>query len=98
MIATTKHPKKNKGSEKFSNSLRMLIKYHSITFRELSKAIGITHPHLVRLSNGKSCCPSLETLKKLSDFFNVSISQLLGEQKIDFEKRSKKLDLHCIEK
>jgi transcriptional regulator with XRE-family HTH domain len=76
----------------FSVTLRKLLQHHSLSFRKFAKALGVTHPSLVRLSTSKNANPSVRTLEKLSDFFKISIAELLGEQKIDFKNRPKKLD------
>lgn len=76
----------------FAVSIHKLLEHHSLSFRKFAKALGVTHPSLVRLSTNPNANPSIKTLKKLSDFFKISIAELLGEQEIDFKNRPKKLD------
>lgn len=74
----------------FNVVFRKLVNHHDISFRKLSKLTGITHPHLVGLSTGKHSNPRLDTLQKISNFFGVSMAQLVGEQEIDFANLEKK--------
>jgi transcriptional regulator with XRE-family HTH domain len=76
----------------FSIIIHKLLEHHSLSFRKFAKALGVTHPSLVRLSTNPNANPSMRTLKKLSGFFKISIAELLGEQKIDFKNRPKELD------
>lgn len=76
----------------FSVTLHKLLEHHSLSFRKFAKALGVTHPSLVRLTTSKNANPSIRTLEKLSNFFKISIAELLGEQEIDFKSRPKKLD------
>lgn len=77
----------------FSITIHRLLEHHSLSFRKFAKALGVTHPSLVRLSTNPNANPSVRTLEKLSSFFKISIAELLGEQEIDFKNRPKKLDL-----
>ena len=76
----------NKKVNKFSLTLKRLLEHHSLSFRSFAKALGVTHPFLVRLTTKKQANPSIKTLEKLSNFFKISIAELLGEQEIDFKK------------
>jgi transcriptional regulator with XRE-family HTH domain len=80
--------KENSKAKKISENLNNLINHHSLSFRGLSKATGIAQPHLSRLSKGEHASPGLEVLEKISNFFEISIAQLIGEQKIDFNSLS----------
>lgn len=53
---------------------RKLNKY---TQRQVADYLQITQPSYIRYENGSSQ-PSLETLVKLADFFDVSVDYLLG--------------------
>jgi len=83
----------DKKVKKIAKNFSLLLKHHSISFRKLSRAIGITHPYLFRLSKGKHISPGFVTLEKITRFFQISIDQLIGEQKIDFKTRPKNLEL-----
>ncbi|MBQ7923740.1 MAG: helix-turn-helix transcriptional regulator [Clostridia bacterium] len=52
-------------------------KMNKCTQRQLSEYLGIAQPSYIRYENGSSE-PSLETLVKLADYFDVSVDYLLG--------------------
>lgn len=87
-----KHHTPSNKIQGFSITLHKLLQHHSLSFRKFAKALGVTHPSLVRLSTNQNANPSIRTLEKLSNFFKISIAELLGEQEIDFKNRPKKLD------
>jgi transcriptional regulator with XRE-family HTH domain len=49
------------------------------SLQELADAIGVSKGHLWDLESGNSKNPSIEILKKLSDFYGTSIATLAGE-------------------
>jgi len=77
--------------------LGMLLEHHSLSLTKLANAIGITQPYLSRLVHHQRVNPSIKLVEKISAIFKVSISQLFGEQEIDFKKRPKELDFDCEE-
>ncbi|MBE5744813.1 MAG: helix-turn-helix transcriptional regulator [Clostridiales bacterium] len=52
-------------------------KLNKHTQRQVADYLQITQPSYIRYENGSSQ-PSLETLVKLADFFDVSVDYLLG--------------------
>ncbi|MCI1952203.1 MAG: helix-turn-helix transcriptional regulator [Clostridiales bacterium] len=54
------------------------MKENNITPYRLSKETGITQATLSRWKTGKTD-PSIETLKKIADYFGVSLDYLLGD-------------------
>ena len=52
-------------------------KLNKITQRQLAEYLQIAQPSYIRYENGSSE-PSLETLVKLADYFDVSVDYLLG--------------------
>lgn len=76
----------------FATNLQNLIKHHSITHKKLAKIIGVARGYLTQLVNNTKSNPSAKILKKMAEVFQVSVSQLLGEQKIDFKNKSKELE------
>ena len=58
--------------------LLKLMKENNITPYRLSKETGITQATLSRWKTGKTD-PSIETLKKIADYFGVSLDYLLGD-------------------
>ncbi|MDO8417316.1 MAG: helix-turn-helix transcriptional regulator [Agitococcus sp.] len=62
-----------------SNRLKELRLKKGKSLQEAADALGFSKAHLWELESGKSKNPSAELLKKLSDYFEVSIGWLLGE-------------------
>lgn len=52
-------------------------KLNKLTQRQLAEYLQITQPSYIRYENG-SAEPSLETLVKIADYFDVSVDYLLG--------------------
>jgi transcriptional regulator with XRE-family HTH domain len=75
--------KENSKTKKIGENLNNLMEHHSLSFRGLSKATGIAQPHLSRLSKGEHASPGLGVLQKISNFFKISIAQLIGDQEIN---------------
>lgn len=71
-------------SELFSSNLGLLAKHHKLSIRKISLATKLDRAHLNRLIQGKHASPGLQSMEKISDFFKISIGQLLGEQEINF--------------
>lgn len=54
-------------------------KLERLTQQQMAEKLGITQPSYIRYENGSSQ-PSLETLVKIADIFDVSIDYLLGRK------------------
>lgn len=54
-------------------------KLYKITQRQLANYLQIAQPSYIRYENGSSE-PSLETLVKIADYFDVSVDYLLGRK------------------
>jgi transcriptional regulator with XRE-family HTH domain len=65
----------------FSQRLRQLREEKGLLQKDVAKILGITPSAYGYYEQGKRE-PSMEVLKKLSDFFNVSIDYLLGRTDI----------------
>lgn len=64
----------------FGAQLKRLRLRKGQSLQELADAVGASKAHIWELEVEKSTNPSLDLLKKLADHFEVSISQLVGEQ------------------
>lgn len=82
---SVKRSKKNS----IGDNLKKLTTHHGISFRRLSKNVGFTHSYLAKLAKNKYASPGIEVLKKISEFFKISLSQLTGEHEIDFKNPDK---------
>jgi len=61
----------------FSNRLKFLRKENDLYQKELAEKIGVSRTTITQYENGARE-PNYETLKKLANFFEVSIDYLLG--------------------
>ena len=65
----------------FASRLRALRKERGLTLQQLAKHFGMSHTTLSKYDTG-SRKPDMEMLKKLSDFFGVSVDYLIGESPV----------------
>lgn len=49
-----------------------------LSVREAARRIGIDHSYLSKIEKGK--VPSLEMLKKICDFYGISVGSLFGDE------------------
>jgi transcriptional regulator with XRE-family HTH domain len=70
------------------NKLRELRKIKKITAKMLGDEIGISYASILMYESGKKN-PSIEVLKKLSEYFNCSTDYLLGISDIDDNSKNK---------
>jgi len=71
--------------ERFGEKLRVLRERRGLSFRKLAPELGVTHGHLVAIESGAHS-PSIDLVLRISIFFNVSLDQLMRD---DRELRSK---------
>lgn len=64
----------------FGENLKRLRKENHITQAELSSSIGIERSSIGKYETA-DVIPSMDVLKKLADYFNVSVGDLLEEKK-----------------
>ena len=64
---------------KISENLKMLMKEQDLKQQALAEEIGISQSALSSWLSGKKE-PSIESLWKLADFFDVSIDELVGRK------------------
>ena len=70
-----------------SKNLKMLIAKRKIRMASLSRKTGISPPVINRLVNGITTNPNVDTLRPIAHYFNISISQLVGDAQLP-EKNS----------
>lgn len=61
-----------------NNVLKNLRKIKGFTLRQVEKITGISNSYLSQLENGKTQNPSVNTLYKLSEAYNVDFNSILG--------------------
>ena len=62
-----------------SVNLRKLMERDKINASELGRNIKLAQPIIHRLLTGKNVNPKLATIRPIADYFDVTISQLIGE-------------------
>ncbi|MGV3740226.1 MAG: helix-turn-helix domain-containing protein [Gammaproteobacteria bacterium] len=68
---------------KLSEVLKALLKHRKLTVSELSRHTGIVQPVIYRMTTGETDNPKLSSLLPIANYFNVNISQLIGEEPLD---------------
>lgn len=59
-----------------SEALRLIRAYHDISQTQLCSELGISNSYLSEIESGKKS-PSLDLLKKYSEYFDVPVSSLI---------------------
>ncbi|MCW8451907.1 S24 family peptidase [Legionella quinlivanii] len=60
-----------------------LMHTYNINALELERLTGIPSSTIYRLLKGKNINPTIEILKKLANFFHITVSQLIGEESLN---------------
>lgn len=61
-----------------ADKLRELREKEGASLQTVADAVGVSKPHIWELEKGKTKNPSLELLKKLALYYNVSLDDLAG--------------------
>lgn len=61
------------------------------SLQEVADAIGVSKAHFWELESGKSKNPSFDLLRKISDYFNISIGWLMDEDVNSSENQDMKV-------
>lgn len=69
-----------------STNLRKLMMDRHLTSSRLGEETGVGQPVIHRIAAAKSQNPKIKTLKPIADYFNVSISQLIGAEPLYNQK------------
>ena len=69
-----------------STIMKTLMSEQRLTSSELARQTGIGQPVVHRMMSGKSSNPKVKTLRPIADFFEISISQLIGDEPLSFKK------------
>lgn len=69
----------------FASRLRALRKERGLTLQQLASYFNMSHSTLSKYETGKRK-PDMEMLKKLSDYFGVSIDYLIGKSPVRNEE------------
>lgn len=72
-----------------SGILQELIRKKGLSITEVARRTNIPQPTIYRIAQGAHQRPHKKTLLALSDFFNVTIDQLIGLEPINFSSSNK---------
>lgn len=73
--------------------LRKLRDELGLSMREVGERIGIDHSYVGKIEKGR--IPSLNTLKKLCDFYGIQVSSLFGDE-VEIPKELKEIGVEWI--
>ena len=78
----------------FHEKLQELRKQRGLTQEELAEALYVSRTEISKWESGRGY-PNIDSLKEISNFFSVSIDDLLSSEKMLFiaEKEHKKLNI-----
>jgi transcriptional regulator with XRE-family HTH domain len=69
-------------SEKLSRNLNLLMAENRLNAEELSRRIDLPASTIKKIRNNNNANPTLSTLSQLANYFSLSISQLIGDERI----------------
>lgn len=81
---------------KIGKFLAELRKEKNLTQEELGEKIGVTNKTVSRWENG-NYMPPVEMLLVLSEFYDISINEILSGERLDAERYREKAECHIAE-
>ena len=75
-------------NNKIGSIIKELLYRNNIKPSDLAKATEIPPPTIHRIITGQTLNPYQNSLKKIADFFGITIKQLIGEENLDYNKNS----------
>ena len=81
---------------KLSHLLKQLMDKHQLTTASLARITGIGQPVIYRLVSGETDNPKIATLSPIARHFNLSISQLIGDDTLPNGSSEQELTLQKI--
>lgn len=75
-------------SNTIGSIIKELLYKNNIKPADLAKATDIPPPTIHRIITGQTLNPYQSSLKKISEFFGITIKQLIGEEGLDYDKNS----------
>ncbi len=77
-----------------SYNIKTLMSSAAINASELARRTGVAQPIIYRLSTGQNINPKLGTICPISDYFTVTVSQLIGEVPLPSDPNYYRTDNH----
>jgi SOS-response transcriptional repressor LexA len=81
---------------RLSEVLKKLLNRRHLTVSELSRHTGIVQPVIYRMTTGETDNPKLSSLLPIANYFNVNVSQLIGEEPLAEESQSESIQNQAI--
>jgi len=72
----------------FAHILQQLMEEQAISASELGRRTGIGQPVIFRIASGETGDPKVGTMSALSKYFDISISQLIGDEPLPKNRRA----------
>lgn len=63
-----------------AEKIKKLRKQHRLSQEELAKNAGVTYSTLIKVESGANKNPTINTLRKIADVFEISIDFLIGRK------------------
>jgi len=67
------------GHDAVGQRLRYMRKRQKLTSQQVADAVGVTRSHLCAIERGAIKSPRLKLVQELARYFDVSLSELVGE-------------------
>lgn len=89
----SKKKNENKVKSPLAENLYLLLKKERITEAELSRKSGVSQQQCNHILTGRTLNPQIDTIVKLSNFFNVTVGQLIGAEPINIQGKTASFSL-----
>ncbi len=60
-----------------AQNIKKLRKQHKLSQEDLARKAGITYSTLIKIESGANKNPTIATIKKITDAFNVKIDEIV---------------------
>lgn len=79
-----------------ADNLRFLMARENLTVTEFARRIKIPQPVLYRMYVGRTYNPNVLSLSPIAKYFNISISQLIGDEFLEHRPADSELKIHYV--
>lgn len=62
-----------------AKNIKKLRKQHKLSQEQLAQKAGITYSTLIKLESGANKNPTIETVRRLAETFEVGLDELIGK-------------------
>lgn len=93
MTNVLKLDKQKPGQSNLIDVLRKLMQNTNTNANQLSKNTGLAHTTVKRICSDPESNPTLDSIRKIADFFGVSANQLIGDEPLTCDQNSYRPDI-----